>query len=756
MDLAKVISAAMAAAVNAALAAHGTATTQCTECAKTGKQCTSSGSKRSCMECESKPTGTCVFPRRDDGTADPPRPIVLCLHCVACKDASAICVASPNSGKCRRCAKKGLDCVFGPKCYPRKKSTKKETAKSTRSHTKNSRKNAISIRPTAKKSMRNRGGPRINSKAARVGVGVPTVGVLSEEPTSMKSAGMLSEMPSMSTDAETLPEGALGEGPATDADVGRGPGVATLPVGALSEGPATDADVGRRLVVTDAATLPVGALSEGPATDAAMQVPKGAGGGCTNAGAVAHRPMGKTLLKSKACVSPIVEARRVRHLSDAPVGSSPVARGDILPRNSTEESQLENKMTAKKRPQSKRSAKKTAWRSRKKTEAISHTFQSKNTSSSARTRACAVRFAKDEFSKKMPHRIQHQRVKRRSAKRMPVSPKMSRGMVPKILQEKLSVSPTMLRDNVFVLDGGNEGNPRIVPPPGVKWTSLRISDRDLWVMDSKDSSQGVEYRKDNSSMPAFIKVPREEALSFTDMLNNTKKETFCSALRSGLKSQKKSQCPRGKQRIVFTDQDMKYAGAIGAQVRRSSVGVRDATYHKKHMPPEQWDSIAKYVRKAEYFFSKYVDTEGVQHVTKIDDVADVVRMRSTNGDSGPRIYQGIAVGENTFLSVHTDDDTTYSIVTAHVEGVSYTNDDNVVLYFGFPALGIAVPIRPGDLLIFNPQQPHAVSSRCKSNQTVLALSMYIKTACTGGNNNSVELTEEQTVLAQLYDDLKGR
>jgi len=478
--------------------------------------------------------------------------------------------------------------------------------------------------------------------------------------------------------------------------------------------------------------------------------------------------MGKTLLKSKACVSPIVEARRVRHLSDAPVGSSPVARGDTLPRNSTEESQLGNKMTANKRPQSKRIAKKAAWRSRKKTEAIlgsnavdrlnriSHTFKSKSTSSSARTRACAVSFAKDEFSKKMPHRIQQKRVKRRSAKRMPVSPKMSRGVVPKVLQEKLSVSPTMLRDNVFVLDGGNEGNPRIVPPPGVKWTSLRISDRDLWVMDSKDSSQGVEYRKDNSSMPAFIKVPREEALSFTDMRNNTKKETFCSALRSGLKSQKKSQCPRGKRRIVFTDQDMKYAGAIGAQVRRSSVGVRDATYHKKHMPPEQWDSIAEYVRKAEYFFSKYVDTEGVQHVTKIDDVADVVRMRSSNGDSGPRIYQGIAVGENTFLSVHTDDDTTYSIVTAHVEGVSYTNDDDVVLYFGFPALGIAVPIRPGDLLIFNPQQPHAVSSRCKSNQTVLALSMYIKTACTGGNNNSVELTEEQTVLAQLYDDLKGR
>ena len=46
---------------------------------------------------------------------------------------------------------------------------------------------------------------------------------------------------------------------------------------------------------------------------------------------------------------------------------------------------------------------------------------------------------------------------------------------------------------------------------------------------------------------------------------------------------------------------------------------------------------------------------------------------------------------------------------------------------GFPTLGAAVPLRPGDFLLFNALIPHCISSRCKQSDEVMCLSMYFKT-----------------------------
>ena len=55
-------------------------------------------------------------------------------------------------------------------------------------------------------------------------------------------------------------------------------------------------------------------------------------------------------------------------------------------------------------------------------------------------------------------------------------------------------------------------------------------------------------------------------------------------------------------------------------------------------------------------------------------------------------------------------------MTVHVKGKQYLPDDEVVAYFCFPRLGFAVPLRPGDALIFNPKEDHAVLSRCEKKQ----------------------------------------
>ena len=76
--------------------------------------------------------------------------------------------------------------------------------------------------------------------------------------------------------------------------------------------------------------------------------------------------------------------------------------------------------------------------------------------------------------------------------------------------------------------------------------------------------------------------------------------------------------------------------------------------------------------------------------------------------------------------------------------------DRVVAYFCFPRTGVAVALRPGDILVFNPTEPHAISSRCNVNDSVYCLSMYLKSGVVGLNDNNVGLTDAQVYMKDQY------
>jgi hypothetical protein len=65
-------------------------------------------------------------------------------------------------------------------------------------------------------------------------------------------------------------------------------------------------------------------------------------------------------------------------------------------------------------------------------------------------------------------------------------------------------------------------------------------------------------------------------------------------------------------------------------------------------------------------------------------------------------------------------------------------------------LGVAVPLRPGDFLLFNALIPHCVSSRCRQAEEILSIAMYLKTSVVGMNNNQLPPNSLQTVLADRY------
>jgi hypothetical protein len=117
-----------------------------------------------------------------------------------------------------------------------------------------------------------------------------------------------------------------------------------------------------------------------------------------------------------------------------------------------------------------------------------------------------------------------------------------------------------------------------------------------------------------------------------------------------------------------------------------------------------------------------------------------------------QFFGGIAFGTNVFLRCHTDDDFTMSIIQVFLKGKrQYLFDDEVVVYFCFPTIGVAVPLWPGDYLLFNARIPHCISSRCKVKEEILCTSTYLKTAVVGMNNNDLPLTDEQTRIIEKFN-----
>jgi hypothetical protein len=116
--------------------------------------------------------------------------------------------------------------------------------------------------------------------------------------------------------------------------------------------------------------------------------------------------------------------------------------------------------------------------------------------------------------------------------------------------------------------------------------------------------------------------------------------------------------------------------------------------------------------------------------------------------SSSKYYGGLAYGCNVFLCCHANADFTMSISQVFLKGRNrYEIVDEVVVYFCFPTLGVAIPLQPDDFLLFNSLIPHCILSQYKSDDNIMCVLMYLELTAVGMNINSLSLTSEQEVLA---------
>ena len=175
------------------------------------------------------------------------------------------------------------------------------------------------------------------------------------------------------------------------------------------------------------------------------------------------------------------------------------------------------------------------------------------------------------------------------------------------------------------------------------------------------------------------------------------------------------------------------------QPYRAEPGVHTYTYHMDKIPKESWDNVVETLSKVEKIMSYSIPTNELWHLNLERELIGYKSMTPGN--------------ENKFLLplkvFHTDDDVLQSVVRVHVDNHQY-KFRQAVAYFCFPQIGIAVVLRPGNIIICNPQEPHVVSSRCCVNDKVSCVPMYLKTSVVGLNDNSIELTLMQQSLLENY------
>jgi hypothetical protein len=146
----------------------------------------------------------------------------------------------------------------------------------------------------------------------------------------------------------------------------------------------------------------------------------------------------------------------------------------------------------------------------------------------------------------------------------------------------------------------------------------------------------------------------------------------------------------------------------------------------------------------------YISSDELRGFKKARDSANWSQARTQ------QVWGSIACGKNYYLNSHTDEDFFYSLTTiASSHGLEADIDQcsmkaDICSYFVFAEQGVTVALRPGDMLLFNPMCQHCLSSRSSlcSNKDIFCVSLCLKSAVVGKNDNSLPLTttEEKCLL----------
>ena len=283
--------------------------------------------------------------------------------------------------------------------------------------------------------------------------------------------------------------------------------------------------------------------------------------------------------------------------------------------------------------------------------------------------------------------------------------------------------------------------------PGSKDTIIGVpinsNVRPVTDLTTVDTKCGFRYPMNHDEEDQILLLPRAAILEGHPRVKDLLNALDAAQDMSG------SSLERGSERIVaFQSKGSKYINP-GAYPDRGGKGITQRIIHKIQL--HEWETLLKHVKYCENKAFTYLRSGFLAGFGNARLVVPFRTFPAPPGSEESKMFSAIAAAKDVCLNSHTDDDTIYSLVTPIDcnKSITFQMDDPICCYFTFPEIGIAIALRPGDILVFNPQTYHSVSSRADDAQHIWCLSLYLKTALVGGNDNSIQLNPLQQEIKKI-------
>lgn len=380
-----------------------------------------------------------------------------------------------------------------------------------------------------------------------------------------------------------------------------------------------------------------------------------------------------------------------------------------------------------------------------------HVFAS-NSFSSQRVKAAAVA----SREKPMSYSAKFQVHKRATKKLNKLKQQLCHVSIPG--NEIKKYERAQLKNSYYFVDGGGKFNPPINPsiplpedgsnPKPSHIISIRNGDMHTPNDHLADTSKGLTIFGDGAT--PFVVPPRDITLAKTGQLENSKPTALCKAIDEVDANTNHKGAERGSSKFVVRDDNHPKYLCPGVACRRGAKGVEQNHYSLKNISDKSSKLLMKLFSQAEHLFRMFIDTESIRVIQEAMNLIDPKTFTTPQSKTSAKIYGSFASGINVYLNAHPDADFTYCCSVVHMKE-EYKLEQRVVAYFCFPRLGIAVPLRPGEMIFFNPSEEHCISSRVDNNDTIYCVSLYIKSNVFGLNDNGLPLLPKEARYCQSYN-----
>lgn len=251
-----------------------------------------------------------------------------------------------------------------------------------------------------------------------------------------------------------------------------------------------------------------------------------------------------------------------------------------------------------------------------------------------------------------------------------------------------------------------------------------------------DTTIGCKLMEDEQ-IPIFILPPRNDLLF---QASSAHADVAC--LRNVLLYHNKP-ASRGSSKTGICT---KYA-TLGAHCSRNKPGIHCTKIHECCI--DSYNHIKKMLRRGEFFGKMFLPFGLMSTVRAMKKYINNKTSIQSDKDCFSSVWASVATSFNYVSPSHQDKDAYLSCLMVSFVPSNHQMDKNFyyeknlkpALYFCLPEYNIAVALRPGDVIFFNPQHHHCVSQRTQDylHEEVYVTSFYMKTAEVSGNDNTVKI-----------------